>query len=55
MTVKTLNIQTLSIRSQNDTEKVILENMKGLLLTKKAQVYFNKEGDMIVEIKSKEE
>lgn len=55
MTVKTLNIQTLSIRPQNDTEKVILDNMKNLLLTKKAKVFFNNDGDMIIEITNKED
>ena len=51
MTVKCLDIQTISIRSQNDTERAILDNLKGLLLTKPANVYF-KEDDLIVEVKA---
>lgn len=51
MTVKTLDIQTLSIRSQNDTDGAILNNLKGLLLTKPANVYF-KDDDLIIEVKA---
>lgn len=51
MTVKTLDIQTLSVRSQNDTDRAILNNLKGLLLTKPAKVYF-KDDDLIIEIKA---
>lgn len=54
MTAKTLkNFQTISIRPQNDLEKLVIENIQALIISGKEPVIsFNGE-DMIIEIKSK--
>lgn len=52
MTTKFLNMQTISIRPQNDTERIVLENLSAMLLSgKKPFVKFEGQ-DMILEIKS---
>lgn len=53
MTSKVIkNFQTISLRPQNDVEKLIIENIKALLISGK-KPYISFEGDdMILEIKS---
>lgn len=54
MTTKFLALNTISIRPQNDTERIMLSNISAMLLAgKKVNVSF-KETDMILEIKSEE-
>lgn len=54
MTTKFLALNTISIRPQNDTEKIMLSNISAMLLAgKKVNVSF-KETDMILEVKSEE-
>lgn len=52
MTAKFLSLQTISLRPQNDTERLIIEQLNGHVLSgKKPSVKFEN-GDMIFEIKS---
>ena len=54
MTTKFLALNTISIRPQNDTDRIMLSNISAMLLAgKKVNVSF-KETDMILEIKSEE-
>lgn len=54
MTTKFLALNTISIRPQNDTERIMLSNISAMLLAgKKVNVSF-KETDMILEVKSEE-
>ena len=53
MTAKLINdLQTISIRPQNDTEVIILQNLSALLMSgKKPKISFDG-NDMVLEIKS---
>lgn len=52
MTTKFISLQEISIRPQNDTEKIMIENLHALIVSgKKASVRFDGT-DMILEIKS---
>lgn len=54
MTSKVIkNFQTISLRPQNDVEKMIIENIRALVISGK-EPHLSFEGeDMILEIKSK--
>ena len=53
MTAKFLSLQTISLRPQNDTERLILEQLNAHVISgKKPSIKFEKNGDMIVDIKS---
>lgn len=52
MTLKFLSLQDISIRPQNDTEKIILQNIKSLLISGKNPKINFIDDDMILEIKS---
>jgi hypothetical protein len=55
MTSKVIkNFQTISLRPQNDLEKLIIENIRGHLLSGKVPQISFEGDDMILEIKSKE-
>ena len=55
MTTKFLALNSISIRPQNDTEKIMLSNINAMLLAgKKVNVSF-KESDMILEIKTEKD
>lgn len=52
MTSKFIDMQTISIRPQNDTEKILFSNISGMIQSgKKVTVEF-KDNDMLVKIKS---
>ena len=52
MTTKFLTLQSISIRPQNSTEEIMLNNISGMLIAgKKPTIKFNGT-DMILEIKS---
>ncbi len=52
MTTKFVNLQTISIRPQNDNDKILLDNVQALLVSgKKVNVRFDGK-DMLIEIKS---
>lgn len=52
MTTKFISMQSISIRPQNDTERLMLENLLAMLASGK-KPYVKFEGtDMILEIKS---
>lgn len=52
MTTKFISMQAISIRPQNDTERIMLENIAAMILSGK-KPYIRVEGqDMILEIKS---
>lgn len=52
MTTKFLTLQSISIRPQNSTEEIMLNNISAMLLAgKKPNIRFNGT-DMILEIKS---
>lgn len=55
MTSKCINnFQTISLRPQNDLEKLVIQNIHALLLSgKEPHISFTDENDMIIEIKSK--
>lgn len=57
MTSKFVNdLQTISLRPQNDVERIILSNIQALLLSGKIpKIHFEENGDMILEIKSAKE
>lgn len=53
MTAKFLTLQSVSLRPQNDTEKLILEQLNAHVLSgKKPTIRFEENGDMVIEIKS---
>lgn len=53
MTAKFLSLQSVSLRPQNDTEKLIIEQLNAHLVSGKQPEIRFENGDMIVEIKSK--
>lgn len=52
MTTKFISMQDISIRPQNDTERIILENMAGMLNSGKTPKIRFEGTDMILSIKS---
>lgn len=54
MTAKVIrNFQTISLRPQNDLEKMIIENIRALIVSGKEPLISFSEEDMIIEVKSK--
>lgn len=53
MTTKFLSLQTLSIRPQSDSEKILLSNINAMILSGKELSVTFKDGDMLLSIKSK--
>lgn len=52
MTAKFLSLQTVSLRPQNDTERLILEQLNAHVLSGKKPTIKFENGDMIIDIKS---
>lgn len=53
MTAKFLSLQEISLRPQNDQDKILLENMNNLVISGKvANIKLNEKGDLILEVKS---
>lgn len=52
MTAKFLSLQTVSLRPQNDTERLILEQLNAHVLSGKRPTIKFENGDMIIDIKS---
>lgn len=53
MTAKFLSLQTVSLRPQNDTEKLIFEQLHAHIMSgKKPTVVYADNGDLIIDIKS---
>lgn len=53
MTAKTIkNFQTISIRPQNELEKMVIENIQALVISGKKPFIKIENGDLILEIKS---
>ena len=54
MTAKVIrNFQTISLRPQNDIEKMIIENIRALIVSGKEPAISFDGDDMIIEVKSK--
>jgi len=52
MTTKFISMQEISIRPQNDTEKIMLDNISAMLMSGKKPFVKFEGTDMILEIKS---
>lgn len=53
MTAKFLSLQTISLRPQNDTERLILEQLNAHVISgKKPSIKFEENGDMVIDVKS---
>lgn len=56
MTAKVIrNFQTISLRPQNDLEKMIIENIRALIVSGKEPLISFSDEDMIIEVKSKKQ
>lgn len=53
MTSKFIDAQTVSLRPQNEPEKILFSNINAMIQTGKGVELEFKNGDMLVEIKSK--
>lgn len=51
MTAKPISLQDISIRPQNDTEKILLDNIKNLMLSGKKPYVSFKNGDLILSVR----
>lgn len=54
MTAKFLSLQEISLRPQNDQDKILLQNLNNLVISgKEASIKLLENNDLILEIKSK--